>query len=61
LENIDSKLGEYINKFSEKSQMSFIFLRENEGMYQFGSKRVYLKINKGSIFVRIGGGYIDFE
>lgn len=41
--------------------MSFIFLRENEGMYQFGSKRVYLKINKGSIFVRIGGGYIDFE
>jgi len=41
--------------------MNFIFLRENEGMYQFGSKRVYLKINKGSIFVRVGGGFIDFE
>jgi len=58
---IDEKLGDYINNLSSKSKMNFIFLRENEGMYQFGAKRVYLKINRGSIFVRVGGGFIDFE
>ena len=37
-------------------------MRESEGVYQFGSKRVFIKIEKGeNILVRVGGGYMHIE
>ena len=37
-------------------------MRESEGIYQFGQRRVYMKIEKGNkIVVRVGGGYLDIE
>ena len=42
--------------------LKILFLRESEGVYQFGTRRVYIKIEKGNkIVVRVGGGYIDIE
>ena len=39
-----------------------MFLRESEGVYQFGQKRVYIKIEKGdTILVRVGGGYMHIK
>ena len=39
--------------------MKILFLRESEGVYQFGQKRVYIKIGKGNqLVVRVGGGYM---
>ena len=39
--------------------MNILFLRESEGVYQFGQKRVYIKIGKGNqLIVRVGGGYM---
>ena len=39
--------------------MKILFLRESEGVYQFGQKRVYIKIWKGNqLVVRVGGGYM---
>ena len=39
-----------------------MFLRESEGVYQFGQKRVYVKIEKGDqILVRVGGGYMHID
>ena len=39
-----------------------MFLRESEGVYQFGQKRVYVKVEKGGqIFVRVGGGYMNID
>ena len=39
-----------------------MFLRESEGVYQFGQKRIYIKIEKGEkILVRVGGGYLGIE
>jgi hypothetical protein len=39
-----------------------MFLRESEGVYQFGQKRVYIKIEKGNhILVRVGGGYMSID
>lgn len=39
-----------------------MFLRESEGVYQFGQRRVYVKIEKGEkIFVRVGGGFMYIE
>jgi len=39
-----------------------MFLREQEGIYQFGSQRVFVTINKNNqLLVRTGGGYISVE
>jgi len=39
-----------------------MFLRESEGVYQFGSKRVYIKVEKGDkILVRVGGGFMNIN
>ena len=39
-----------------------MFLRESEGVYQFGQKRVYIKIGHGDeILVRVGGGFMHIE
>jgi hypothetical protein len=38
-----------------------MFMRESEGVYQFGSKRVYVKIDKERINVRVGGGYLSID
>ena len=39
-----------------------MFIRESEGVYKFGQKRIYVKIEKGEkIFIRIGGGYMDID
>jgi hypothetical protein len=36
-----------------------MFLRESEGVYRFGQKRVFLKIESGNrIYVRVGGGFM---
>ena len=48
--------------YPEKEKLKIMFLRETEGVYKFGSKRVYLKIEKGEqIFVRVGGGYMGID
>ena len=42
--------------------MQIMFLRESEGVYQFGQRRIYVKIEKGDkIFVRVGGGYMSID
>lgn len=39
-----------------------MFLRESEGVYQFGQKKVYIKIEKGNqILVRVGGGFMHID
>lgn len=40
--------------------MKILFLRESEGVYQFGQRKVFIKIEKGNtIKVRVGGGYME--
>jgi len=59
---IDMALGNYINKYPERNKMNILFLRESEGVYQFGQKKVYIKIEKGNqILVRVGGGYMQID
>ena len=42
--------------------MKIMFLRESEGVYQFGQRRVYIKVEKGDkILVRVGGGYMHIQ
>ena len=56
---IDCVLGEFIEANSERYTMKSLFKRESEGLYQFGTRRITIKLEKGSaLFVRVGGGYM---
>ena len=58
-DRIDENLSRFINRYPERDRMKIMFLRESEGVYQFGSKRVYIKIEQGNqLYVRVGGGYM---
>ena len=36
-------------------------MRESEGVYQFGMKRVAVKVEKNNILIRVGGGYLSID
>ena len=38
-----------------------MFMRESEGIYQFGTKRVSVKVEKDKINIRVGGGYLSID
>jgi esterase/lipase len=46
---VDKKLAEYINNYPERSKLKIMFMRESEGIYSFGTKRVYLRVDKDKI------------
>ena len=60
-DQIDKKLAEYINNYPERSKLKIMFMRETEGVYQFGSKRVAVKVEKQGIKIRVGGGYLSID
>lgn len=61
-DSTDVVLGEFINEYHKKKPLKIMFLRETEGVYRFGQKRVYIKIEQGNkILVKVGGGYLKIE
>ena len=49
-------------EFPEREKLKIMFLRETEGVYRFGTKRIHIKIEKGdNIFCRVGGGYMHID
>ena len=38
-----------------------MFMRESEGVYQFGTKRVSVKCVKDKIEIRVGGGFLSLD
>lgn len=41
---VDRKLAQYLNTFPDRKKLNIMFLRETEGVYKFGSRKVYIKI-----------------
>ena len=60
-DNIDMALAKFINQYPERNKMKIMFLRESEGVYRFGSSQIHVKIEKGQIIVRVGGGFLHVE
>ena len=58
---IDRRLAEYINNYPERSKLKIMFMRESEGVYQFGTKKVMVKVEKDSIKIRVGGGFLSID
>ena len=57
---IDMKIAEFINK-SQTDHMKMLFLRQSEGEYFFGTRKIRVKLEKNDIKVRVGGGYVSLE
>lgn len=58
---IDKKIAEYINNYPDRQKLKIMFMRESEGVYSFGSKRVGVKVDKDKINIRVGGGYLSID
>ena len=57
----DKKLAEYINNYPDRQKLKIMFMRESEGVYQFGTKRVMVKCVKDKIEIRVGGGFLSLD
>ena len=60
-DNTDKRLAEYINNYPERSKLKIMFMRETSGVYQFGTKRVQVKVERDNIKIRVGGGYLSID
>lgn len=58
---VDKKLAEFINNYPERQKLKIMFMRESDGVYQFGSKKVAVKVEKDQIKIRVGGGYLSID
>merc|ERR1712166_1484787 len=60
-DTVDKKLAEYINNFPDRQKLKIMFMRESDGIYQFGTKRISVKVEKDKINIRVGGGYLSID
>lgn len=52
-------MASFINTQNEKERMKIMFLRESEGVYQFGQSKVYVRVEQGNkVSVKVGGGFM---
>ena len=58
---VDTKLADYINNYPDKSKLKIMFMRESEGVYEFGSRRVMVKVERDKIQIKVGGGYLSID
>jgi len=56
---VDAAIAEYMNTREQPLEVPFV--REDEGLYLFGSKKVFIKIENGKIIIRIGGGFMQID
>lgn len=55
---IDKKLAEFLNNFPDRQRLKVMFLRESEGVYLFGTKRVFVKVEKDKIISKRDFNYL---
>jgi len=60
-DTVDGALANFINLHHERGALTTLFVREGEGIYKFGTKKVNIKLENGLLKVRVGGGYLSIE
>lgn len=58
---VDKRLAEYINNYPDRQKLKIMFMRESEGVYQFGTKRVIVRVDMDRINIRVGGGFLSID
>ena len=46
---VDLKLADFINNYPDRQRLKIMFLRESEGVYQFGTRKILIKIKNNQI------------
>lgn len=44
---VDAALSKYLCAYPEKDRLKVMFIRQSEGVYQFGAKKVFVKVERG--------------
>lgn len=60
-DQVDEKLADFINNYPDRNKIKIMFLREAAGVYEFGTKRVEVRLAKGKLTIRVGGGYMGID
>ena len=60
-DDVDMKVAEFINNYPDRNKLKIMFMRESAGVYEFGSKKIHVRIEKGRILIRVGGGYMSID
>ena len=50
-DEIDLKIAEYINNFPDRSKLKIMFMRESDGSYRFGKKRVQVILHQNQLMI----------
>lgn len=59
---LDEELGKFLNQYEKRNKLRIMFMRESEGIYMFGQRRICLKLEKNNkILARVGGGLMDIN
>ena len=58
---VDLKVAEFINNYPDRNRLKIMFMRDSAGVYEFGSKKVNVRIEKGRILIRTGGGFMSID
>ena len=58
---VDEKLADFINNYQDRQRLKIMLMRESEGVYEFGSKKVLIKVEKDKIKIRVGGGFLSID
>ena len=58
---VDEKMAEFINNYPDRNKLKIMFMRESSGVYEFGSRRVMVKVERGKIQIKVGGGYLSID
>ena len=58
---VDQKLADFVNNYPDRNRLKIMFMRETEGVYEFGSKRLEIRLAQNKIMIRVGGGYIGID
>ena len=58
---VDCKLADFINNFPDRNKLKLMFMREQAGKYEYGTKRVEIRISQGKLQIRVGGGYLTID
>lgn len=56
---IDIALSDYVN--TRPAGLKVQFDREDHGIYNFGTKKIFVKLEQGRLLIRVGGGYMQVE
>lgn len=58
---IDQKLAEYINNYPDRQKLKIMFMRESQGVYEFGSRKIRVNVQRDKISIKVGGGYLSID